>query len=114
MPTYCLPLSSIHCRSARRHCRYGGSRKTDADTIAKVYACLPYWLQRENSMVEHKAVDSCASIVGPWRTGWLCSCGRTILGKYAVDRHFVGRPMLSAELHYRRLEGFSMHIGESA
>jgi len=62
-------------------------------------------------MVDHKAVMSVADIRHGYREGFLCSCGRTILGKAWVDDHFVGRPMSASQLHYRRLEAFGMHIG---
>ena len=57
--------------------------------------------------VDHKAVMAVADL---YSNGWLCSCGRTILFPHRVAEHFKGQPMTPAQLHYRRLEGFSMHI----
>jgi hypothetical protein len=60
--------------------------------------------------VDHKAVMPVTNINRGWQSGWLCSCGRTILGKYRVDEHFVGVPMHPGQLRMRRLEALGMHI----
>jgi len=52
--------------------------------------------------MDHVAVSRCASLK-TYQLGYLCSCGRTILGSRRVDAHFVGRPM-SKEVIEQRLE----------
>ncbi len=59
-------------------------------------------------MTDHYAVDRCASIA-PWTRGYRCSCGRTILGRDRIDRHFRGEPMKRNDIIHRRYEAERLH-----
>ena len=62
-------------------------------------------------MTEHFPVDRCTSI-RPVRFGWLCNCGRTILGADAVKEHFGEAPELKKPDDWKLQSSFDRLIGK--